>query len=75
MGRSLREDVKNADGSKVIAKNGERITLDLAEKIKKLKLKEVLVAPFVTDETEYLSADVEDRFVIAQANTPLNEYQ
>ncbi len=37
-------------------------------------MKEVLVVPFVTDETEYLSADVEDRFVIAQANTPLNEY-
>ena len=46
----------------------------MADKIKKLKLKEVLVQPFVTDETEYLSADVEDRFVIAQANTPLNEF-
>src|SRR5512136_1840123 len=72
--RMLREDVKDPKTGKVIAKNGERITLDLAEKIKKLKLKEVLVAPFVTDETEYLSADVEDRFVIAQANTPMNEY-
>jgi DNA-directed RNA polymerase subunit beta len=74
VGRSLREDVKNGDGSKVIAKSGERITLDLADKIKKLKLIEILVQPFVTDETEYLSADVEDRFVIAQANTPLNEF-
>jgi DNA-directed RNA polymerase subunit beta len=46
----------------------------MAEKIKKLQVKEVLVVPFVTNETEYLSADVEDRFVIAQANTPLNEY-
>ena len=32
VGRSLREDVKNGDGSKVIAKSGERITLDLAER-------------------------------------------
>src|SRR5512136_3122038 len=74
VGRSLREDLKNPATKKVVAKNGERITLDLAEKIKKFDVKEVLVAPFVTDETEYLSADVEDRFVIAQANTPLNEY-
>jgi DNA-directed RNA polymerase subunit beta len=74
VGRSLREDVKNPNTGKVIAKNGERVTLDLAEKIKKLKLKEILVTPFVTNETEYLSADVEDRFIIAQANTPLNEY-
>ncbi len=74
VGRSLREDLKNKDSSKVIAKAGDRITLDMAGKIKKLKIKEVLVVPFVTDETEYLSADVEDRFVIAQANTPLNEY-
>jgi DNA-directed RNA polymerase subunit beta len=33
----------------------------------------VFIVPFVSDEMEYLSADVEDRFVIAQANTPLNE--
>jgi DNA-directed RNA polymerase subunit beta len=72
--RSLREDLKNPDTGKLVGKAGERVTLDLAEKIKKLKVKEVLIAPFVTDETEYLSADVEDRFVIAQANTPLNEY-
>ena len=45
----------------------------MAKKIAKLKSAEVLVVPFVTDEIEYLSADVEDRFVIAQANTPLNE--
>jgi DNA-directed RNA polymerase beta subunit len=30
----------------------------------------VFRGPFVTEEMEYLSADVEDRFVIAQANTP-----
>jgi DNA-directed RNA polymerase subunit beta len=58
----------------VVAKAGERVTLDMADKIKKLDLKEILIVPFVTDETEYLSADVEDRFIIAQANTPLNEY-
>jgi DNA-directed RNA polymerase subunit beta len=33
----------------------------------------VLVTPFVTAEFEYLSADAEDRFVIAQASTMLSE--
>jgi DNA-directed RNA polymerase subunit beta len=39
-----------------------------------LDKKEILVRPFVSSEMEYLSADVEDKFVIAQANTPLNDY-
>ncbi len=45
----------------------------MAEQIAKLKVSEVQVVPFVTSEIEYLSADAEDQFVIAQANTPLNE--
>lgn len=72
--RMLREDVVNPSSGEVVGKAGERINAALLKKIKKLKLKEVLIIPFVTDETEYLSADTEDRFVIAQANTPLNPY-
>ena len=49
------------------------ITPELAETIRRINPAEGLIVPFVTDEMEYLSADVEDRFVIAQANTPLNE--
>ena len=41
--------------------------------IEKLK-KTVFVYPFVTEEVEYLSADAEDKFVIAQANTTLDKY-
>ena len=37
VGRQLREDLKNANTGKVIAKKDDRVTLDLAEKIKKLK--------------------------------------
>ena len=33
----------------------------------------VPVVPFVTDEIAYLSADEEDRYVIAQANAPLDD--
>ena len=72
VGRALRENVTDPETDKVIAEEGTRIDSKLAEKIRKLKLQQVLVVPFVSTEMEYLSADVEDRFVIAQANTPLD---
>lgn len=74
VGRMLRENVVDPRNGKVIANEGERVTEAIAAKIAKLPIKEVAIVPFVTNETEYLSADAEDRYVIAQANTPLNEY-
>ena len=73
-GRMLREAVKDPDTGEVIAESGIRITPELAQKIGSLKVAQVFIKPFVTEETEYLSADTEDRFVIAQANTLLNEH-
>ncbi len=72
--RALRDDVVDPKSGKVIAQKGERITEKDAKKIAKLDIKEVLVVPFVTDDYIYLSADTEDRYVIAQANSPLNDY-
>jgi DNA-directed RNA polymerase subunit beta len=72
VGRSLREDVM--DGSEVIARNGERVTEAIAQKIAKID-REILVVPFVSDRIEYLSADAEDKFVIAQANAPLSDHR
>jgi DNA-directed RNA polymerase subunit beta len=74
VGRALRETVTNPKNGKVVGNEGDRITPELAEKLVKLELSEVLVVPFVSNEMEYLSADVEDRFMIAQANTPLDEH-
>jgi len=74
VGRLLREDVVDPASGEVVAKAEERITAEMAKKISDLKINEVLIVPFVTAETEYLSADHEDRFVIAQANTPLNPH-
>ncbi len=74
VGRALRETVTNPKGGKVIGNENDRITPEMAEKLGKLNLSEILVVPFVSDEMEYLSADVEDRFMIAQANTPLDEH-
>ena len=37
--------------------------------------RDVMIVPFVSDEYEYLSADAEDKYVIAQANATLNEFR
>ncbi len=73
-GRLLRDDLIDPKNNKVIVEKGERITEAHAKKIAKLDLDEIPVIPFVTEDYIYLSADTEDRFVIAQANSPLNDY-
>src|SRR5512135_1038939 len=72
--RLLRETLADADTGEVIAKQGERVTKAMLPAIKKLNKTSIFVAPFVSDEVEYLSADAEDKFVIAQANTLINLY-
>jgi DNA-directed RNA polymerase subunit beta len=73
-GRVAREDVLTEDG-KVLLKQGDAITDAALKKMKDAGVKAVPVNPFVSDDIEYLSADAEDKFNIAQANTPLNESQ
>ena len=73
IGRALREDLVNKKTKKVIGKMGERITKIMARSISTSGKDEILIVPYVTDEREFLSADKEDKFVIAQANTPLTE--
>jgi DNA-directed RNA polymerase subunit beta len=73
-GRKLRENIVDPKTGKVVAEAEQRVTSEMAKAISKLDIKEVLVVPFVSTEMEYLSADVEDKFVIAQANSPLNKH-
>jgi DNA-directed RNA polymerase subunit beta len=73
IGRELREDLVNAKTKKKIGKAGERITKQMARSIPSSGKEDVLIVPYVSDEREYLSADSEDKFVIAQANTPLTD--
>jgi DNA-directed RNA polymerase subunit beta len=72
LNRKLRETLTDEKTGEVIAKEGERITQEMLPKIKKLKRATIFVTPFVSEEVEYLSADAEDKWVIAQANTPLS---
>jgi DNA-directed RNA polymerase subunit beta len=73
IGRALREDLIHQKTKKVIGKAGERITKNMARSIPSSGKDEILIVPYVSDEREYLSADSEDKFVIAQANTPLTD--
>jgi DNA-directed RNA polymerase subunit beta len=70
VGRTLREDVLL--GNETIAKTGDKVDEKLAKRIAETK-REILVVPFVSVAVEYLSADAEDKFVIAQANAELND--
>jgi DNA-directed RNA polymerase subunit beta len=71
-GRTLREDVLDSKGE-VIAEAGTFIDAELAAKLQRHKSIEVLpVRPYVSSETVYMSADVEDKFTIGQANALLN---
>jgi DNA-directed RNA polymerase subunit beta len=70
VGRTLREDISAED--KIVAKSGDLIDESLAKKLANLG-RDVLIVPFVSDRIEYLSADAEDKFIIAQANAPLTE--
>ena len=73
VGRRLRETVHDKQKSKVIAEAGAEITPALAKALAKVDAR-VGIVPFVSEETMYLSADDEDKYVIAQATTPLNEH-
>lgn len=74
IGRALAENLTDPQSGEVIARQGERVTAEMLPAIQKLNRTTIFVVPFVSEEVEYLSADAEDKFVIAQANTPLNEY-
>jgi DNA-directed RNA polymerase subunit beta len=72
IGRRIREDVTDAKG-KVIVEEDTIITPEIINQLKKAGVEEVPVAPFVSDEVEYFSADDEDQLIIAQANSRLND--
>ena len=74
VGRTLREDVLDPGNSETIAEEGTVIDDSLAVKIAELQLeKAVRIVPYVTDEITYLSADEEELYTVAQANTDLDE--
>jgi DNA-directed RNA polymerase subunit beta len=73
IGRHLADDVFKPGGKDVLAKKGDLINKDIAGKLSQTG-GEIAIVPFVSSETLYVSADTEDKFIIAQANAPLNEF-
>jgi len=70
--RRARGDVTLPKAKSPLVKNGEVISEAIYKKLKDHD-GPVPITPYVSDEIGYLTADDEDRFVIAQANAPLNE--
>ena len=72
IGRALRDDVEDED-DELLAEEGTVVTAKLAKQLAKAGITEVPITSFVTDEQVYLSADDEDPYRIAQADTKLDE--
>jgi len=70
-GLILRENVEGPRGG-VIAKAGDQINAAVMQRLKPLADTFVMVRPQVTETIDYLTADEEDRFVVAQANATLD---
>ena len=73
IGQTLSRDVLDKKGA-VIAAKGAQIDDKVAETLKKsFGANKVNIEPWVTVEVDYLTADEEEKFVIAQANAPLSD--
>jgi DNA-directed RNA polymerase subunit beta len=71
-GRTLRENVIDPKTEETLFKAGETIDSKMAKRIAKIGAS-VAIKPYVSDQFDYLSADAEDKYVIAQANAPLTD--
>jgi DNA-directed RNA polymerase subunit beta len=72
VGRILERDVSGPDG-KPIASAGTQVDDALAAKLAVLGNQALAIRPWVSTEVDYLTADDEERYVIAQANLPLDQ--
>ncbi len=73
-GQILREDIVDPATGDVIAEAGKEINRTLAERIAATPLRTIKIRPIVSQEVDYLSADEEEKYVVAQANAPLDQF-
>jgi DNA-directed RNA polymerase subunit beta len=71
-GRAVRGNVTDPKSGNILITDGERIPAKMLKSLAKLG-QEISIIPFVSEQVDYLSADAEDKFVIAQANAPLTD--
>ena len=73
IGRTIREDVLESSSKRTkLATAGTLIDRELADALVKGKAGDVAIKPWVSDEVNFLSADEEDHYIVAQANAPLD---
>ncbi|MFC1951705.1 DNA-directed RNA polymerase subunit beta [Chloroflexota bacterium] len=72
LGKTPQETVVGGKG-KIILKAGATITPEHVAKLHQLSPRMIKVVPFASNEVEYLSADKEDVYTIAQANARLDQ--
>ncbi|HYM52812.1 MAG TPA: DNA-directed RNA polymerase subunit beta, partial [Candidatus Dormibacteraeota bacterium] len=75
VGQVLAEPLVVKEGTKPIARTGTTIDEKLWAAVKDGKVAGVRIRPVVSAEIEYLAADEEEKFYIAQANAPLDVNQ
>ena len=75
VGKTVQRQIVDRATGEVIAEANQQLDEETAERLERLfaELPEVDIRPMATDEIEYLSADEEDRYTIAQANAELDE--
>jgi DNA-directed RNA polymerase subunit beta len=74
VGRTLRDDVLDpANRKNKLLKKGDRLDREMVDGLIKAKAGDIPIKPWVSDEVEFLSADEEDHFIVAQANAPIDQ--
>ena len=73
VGRFLGDEVQGPRGG-AIGNEGDEITSAMQGRLKDAGINPVPVRPFVRDDIVYLSADDEEAFKVAQADSPLDEH-
>ncbi|MFC1944417.1 DNA-directed RNA polymerase subunit beta [Chloroflexota bacterium] len=72
LGRAVMDAVADAEGN-ILVEEGGVVTEEVAEKLSGLPPRAIKVKPFALEKVEYLDANREDDYVIAQANSPLDD--
>jgi len=74
VGRTLRDDVlAPSDRKTKLAKKGDVLDRETVDQLIKARAGDIPVKAWVSDEVQFLSADEEDHYVVAQANAPIDE--
>jgi DNA-directed RNA polymerase subunit beta len=73
VGQITRDEVFEKDHKTRVARKDEVLDRETVEALVKARVGEVPIKPWVSDEIVFLSADEEDKYIVAQANAPLDE--